>query len=367
MSRLFSAALALLMWTAVLPAGAHSLSVAHLDVTDDGGRVTADLDLAVRDLALAFPLDANADERVTWSELQAAYPAILAEVRSNVRFGRGVGRCDLTAAPPALRRYDDGAYARFLLAGRCPGTGPLTVDYGMFFDRDPQHRVVATFREGGTTRADIGTSSDRRLGGSADAAGMTPWAFFREGIGHILEGYDHLAFVLLLLLPAVLRREGGRWVPASSFGASLLQVGGIVTAFTLAHSVTLALAALGWISAESRLVEATIAASVILAAANNIRPVVTRRLAVVGFLFGLVHGFGFAGALGELGLPTGTRLTSLLGFNLGVEVGQLAVVAALLPALFLLRTRRWYARGGMQVVSAVLGAVAIVWLIDRLG
>lgn len=368
MNRLRGLVATLLLCLSSLPAGAHSLSVAHLDAeAAPDGAVTVDLDLAVRDLALAFELDSDADERVTWSELEAAYPVMSGRVLEAVAVSRSGARCPLRAGAPGLRRYDDGAYARFLLAGSCPGQGRLTIDYSMFFERDPQHRVLASVRDERGVQTYIGTAANARLGGGTPGLLTTTRRFFREGVTHILDGYDHLAFVLLLLLPAVLRRDGGRWVPASSFRASLWHVAAIVTAFTVAHSLTLALAMLGWVSPASRVVEALIAGSVALAAANNLWPVVTRRLALIGFGFGLVHGFGFAGALGELGLPQDGRVAALLGFNLGVEAGQLLVVLALLPALYFLRERRWYARGGMQAVSAALGLVALAWLVERLG
>jgi hypothetical protein len=185
-------------------------------------------------------------------------------------------------------------------------------------------------------------------------------------VHHILIGYDHVAFLLCLLLPVVLRRDGGQWRPAVTLRSTALQATAIVTAFTVAHSITLSLAALGWVVPASRWVEVAIAASVVLAALNNVRPVITQRLWLAGFGFGLVHGFGFAGALSELGLPAGARVLSLLGFNLGVEAGQLALVLVFLPLLFVVRTKAWYFRGGMQGLSLAIAALATWWLLARL-
>ena len=117
----------------------------------------------------------------------------------------------------------------------------------------------------------------------------------------------------------------------------------VVTAFTLAHSITLTLAALRLVELPSRLVESAIAASVVLAAVNNLVPVVERRRWMVAFAFGLIHGFGFASVLAELGLPQETLVLSLLGFNLGVELGQLAIVAVFLPTAYALRNTRFTA------------------------
>jgi hypothetical protein len=140
----------------------------------------------------------------------------------------------------------------------------------------------------------------------------------------------------------------------------------IVTAFTVAHSVTLSLAALGIIQLPSRLVESTIAASIVVGAANNIRLVIHTRLWMVAFVFGLVHGFGFASVLADLHLPQGALLRSLVGFNIGVELGQLAIVALFLPLAFLLRGTPLYQRYTLGVGSFVIAVLAAVWMAERL-
>jgi hypothetical protein len=139
-----------------------------------------------------------------------------------------------------------------------------------------------------------------------------------------------------------------------------------VTAFTIAHSITLSLAALGWITPASRWVEAAIAASVLVAALNNVWPVVVRRVWLVAFSFGLIHGFGFAGALSELGLPDRARLAALVGFNLGVEIGQLLIVCLVLPLLYAVRNKQWYPRFVMPLASIIIAALAAWWMYLRL-
>ena len=186
-----------------------------------------------------------------------------------------------------------------------------------------------------------------------------------EGIWHIWIGFDHILFLLSLLLPAVLVYEAKRWQGAATFGVALRQVVGVVTAFTLAHSITLTLASLELISLPSRWVESAIAASVVLAAANNLWPLVERRRWLVAFMFGLIHGFGFASVLTELGLPKDSLLLSLLGFNLGVEIGQLAIVAAFLPAAYLLRNTTFYRLTVFKSGSIVTAVVALFWFVER--
>jgi hypothetical protein len=186
-----------------------------------------------------------------------------------------------------------------------------------------------------------------------------------EGIWHIWIGFDHILFLLSLLLPAVLVHERRRWTGVGSFHAALVEVLWVVTAFTVAHSITLSLAALQFIELPSRLVESAIAASVVLAAANNLWPVVQRRRWLVAFSFGLIHGFGFASVLTELGLPKDALVLSLLGFNMGVEVGQLAVVAVFLPVAYRLRNTPLYRKGVFVGGSVFTMLVALIWLAER--
>lgn len=376
MVALARAVVLLLLMVAAAPAHAHTLSVARVELARAAGSTGAqvEVDLSLRDLALTLPLDANRDEQVTWGELDAVRAPLQRFVVDGLGIASDAGRCTLRPLGLATRRYDDGAYASVRMAVECPSARGWQVDYRLLFDVDPEHRALLTLRDGDdvqvqTRGRDGGPVAFGPAGdGQARRAG-TPalLGFLREGVHHILIGYDHLAFLLSLLLPAALRRRDGQWVPATHLREPLLHVLGIVTAFTVAHSVTLSLAALGWVAPASRAVEAAIALSVLLAALNNLRPVVTRRLWLVGLCFGLIHGFGFAGALGELGLPADARLLALVGFNLGVELGQLAVVCVVLPLLFVLRRQRWYARVALPLLSLAICAVAIAWLWQRLG
>jgi hypothetical protein len=189
--------------------------------------------------------------------------------------------------------------------------------------------------------------------------------YLREGVWHIWIGFDHILFLLSLLLPSVLMRSGDHWEPAPSLRRSLLEVLKVVTAFTLAHSITLSLAALQVISLPSRWVESTIAASVVFAALNNLKGTIEKRRWVMAFVFGLVHGFGFASVLADLGLPQDALVLALVGFNLGVEVGQMAIVVAFVPIAFGLRTTEFYRRGVITVGSILVAIVAGWWFVQR--
>ncbi len=158
---------------------------------------------------------------------------------------------------------------------------------------------------------------------------------------------------------------GRQWHAATGFQPVFWETFRLVSSFTVAHSITLTLAASGIISLPSRLVESVIAASVVLAALNNLYPIVRARLWLMTFAFGLIHGLGFASVLMDLGLHSRSLLTALVGFNLGVEIGQLAIVIGLLPPAFWARYTRVYQRGVLQGGSLLVAGVATVWLLER--
>jgi HupE/UreJ protein len=204
---------------------------------------------------------------------------------------------------------------------------------------------------------------------SMTRSGSLHWTTFldyvHEGVWHIWIGYDHILFLLSLLLPAVLQCEAARWEACANLRLALADVTQIVTAFTLAHSITLSLAALCIIALPSRWVESTIAASVIVAALNNLYPVWFGRRWIMAFLFGLVHGLGFANVLTDLGLPQGSVLLALIAFNLGVELGQLVIVGVFLPLAYPLRHSWLYRRFTLQLGSLLIAVLATIWFIER--
>jgi hypothetical protein len=182
--------------------------------------------------------------------------------------------------------------------------------------------------------------------------GEIAWAYTVLGIEHILAGFDHLLFVLSLLFLVGFRR----------------QLASTITAFTIAHSITLALSALGWLALRSPPMEATIALSIVLVAneALHKQPTLSRRWpALVALLFGLVHGLGFAGALRDIGLPQNNFSMALLTFNLGVELGQLFVVLNAFVVYKVMSAWSGFAKARTAVLYAI-GSVAAYWSIGRI-
>ena len=356
----------------VLMAGtalAHKSSDSYLTVQARGDQVSVQWDIALRDIQFAIGLDANGDDQITWGELQQKQRELQAWASSRLSLQRG-GACTFTPQALQVGEHTDGGYAVLAWSGRCPQQhGPLSIQYSLLFDLDTQHRgLLKLDLDGVTHSAVLGPQSGVMQFAEATTAGAQFVQYLWQGVWHIWIGFDHILFLLALLLPAVLlRRRWGRGSGVhgvSRFKDASLSVLAVVTAFTLAHSITLSLAALQIISLPSRLVESAIAASVVFAAANNLVPMVQGRW-LMAFFFGLIHGFGFASVLTELGLPTGALAVSLVGFNLGVELGQLAIVAVFLPLAFVLRHTPFYQRGVLVGGSWAALLVALAWFVER--
>ena len=356
------------LWvTLATPAWAHKASDSYVVLQVKGAAVHGQWDIALRDIDFAIGLDADSNGEITWGEVQAREKDIAVWALGRLTLQRG-GDCKLAVAQTLIDDHTDGAYAVLRLEGICPASsGALSLNYRLLFDLDALHRGLLNLELDGTQKTAVLSPDTGVL--KLDSATASHLEQFRqyvvEGIWHIWTGFDHMLFLLSLLLPAVLVYEAKRWQGASTFRQTLVGVLWMVTAFTLAHAITLSLATLQIIALPSRWVESAIAASVVLAAANNLRPVVERRRWLVAFSFGLIHGFGFASVLTELGLPPGALALSLLGFNVGVEVGQLCLVAAFLPTAYWLRNTALYRKGVFTLGSWLILLIALLWFIER--
>lgn len=387
---------------------AHKGSDAYLQLKLDGATSALRLDVALRDLDAVIDIDADADGQLTWGDVRSAYPSIERYLASRVV----VDGCQWQSVATALERRADGVYAALTWPGSCAADAALpTIRYSALREIDPTHRAIAKIERPGAAAvvqvldptkalpvastnaaipavapesttdstaaalAAVSMASDRSssvaygteasAAANVQAASAAPAGFVKEGLRHILGGYDHVLFLLCLLLPAVMRRTTTGWQPVERLGQAILPVTMIVTAFTVAHSVTLTLASLKLLSLSPSFIEPAIAVTIVLAALDNLTPIFRGRRTVVTFLFGLIHGFGFASVLGELDLPTGQFAWALFQFNLGIELGQLCIVVVAVTALFAFRHQSWYPavviRGG-SVVAIALGAL---WFIER--
>ncbi len=359
-----------LLLTLLLPrlASAHKPSDSYLTLTVRGAQVDGRWDIAIRDLDYAMGLDQDGNGEVTWGELRARRADV-----ASLALGHLAVRSSDTVCPTTLRDmkvagHSDGSYAVLLFDAACPAEPrELDVDYELFFDIDPQHHGIVRVDDGAGTRTAIFTPRDRRQTFVATtlAPGHQLAAAIELGVHHIFAGIDHLLFLIALLLPSVLVRRGKTWEPVTRFRVALVDVLKIVTAFTVAHSITLSLSALEVLRLPSRFVESGIAASVVLAAVNNLVRVLEEDRWTAAFALGLLHGFGFSATLMDLGLPRKNLVLTLFGFNVGVEIGQMCVVAAFLPLAYLARRSVFYRRVGLVAGSVVIAVVASVWFVER--
>jgi len=360
--------LALLLLLGTLPALAHKPSDSYLTVHVAEAAISGQWDIALRDLDFALGLDADGNGEITWGELRAKHAEIAAYALARLSVdGDGVA-CALRAGEQQVDQHSDGAYTVLHFAIACPKPpAQLRLNYRLFADIDPQHRGLLRLEAAGLSRTAI--FSPQATSQSFELRAASRWHQFldygQEGVWHIWTGYDHILFLLSLLLPAVLVWRAPHWAPVATFHAGFIDVVKIITSFTVAHSITLSLATLGLVALPSRLVESAIAASVVLAALNNVWPLFHGRRWMVAFFFGLIHGFGFASVLVDLGLPQGTLALALVGFNLGVECGQLAIVGVFLPLAFTLRQTAFYQRAVFVGGSLLIAVISGVWLAER--
>lgn len=443
------------------PALAHKGSDAYLDVQQsaDAASVPAAqaglaprelrfvLSVAIKDLDLLLPIDANADARVTWGEAKTALPLVLALVNESANLEpppgprpSGVGgapECRLDWRGDGVERRGDGAYFRLVAQTGCRATQALEFRYTLFKDQDSTHRLLVAGRIAGkdvlTTTSPQQASSLLLYAGAAAGSGVatgTPttqatqatqateatrgsgrWAALRDyfglGMQHLLQGYDHLAFLLALVLPlrlglgrnarpalvAAAKSDGGEAGAVANrderAGAAAVAGPGTagatrasarvgsgsewwallrtVTAFTIGHSITLMLATFGWTQASPRWVEPVIALSIAVTALLNLRPVPWVRTDVLALLFGLVHGFGFAGLLLEAAAPSGLLPWALAGFNFGVEAGQLIAVGGWVLLSQPVVGKTWYPNAVVRGGSVLLVLLAAWWFVERVG
>lgn len=348
------------------PAFAHKPSDSYLNLTPRADGWQGRWDIALRDLDYAVGLDGDGDGAITWAELRAREVAVVEYALGHLTVRADQNRC--SAQPGALQvvEHSDGAYATLHFSLNCALAAAYTLDYQLFFALDPSHRGLLRIDSPSGTATTVLSPEQPQY--SLNAVAASRWdtfvRYWQEGVWHIWIGFDHILFLLALLLPAVLWWEQGRWRPAVTLRTVLLETAGIVTAFTLAHSLTLALAVLGVVDLPNRLVESAIAITVVLAALNNLFPLVTGKRWLLAFALGLIHGFGFASVLRDLGLPADALALALVGFNLGVETGQLAIVGAVLPLAFVVRHSGLY-RLTLSVGSTAIALLALVWFLER--
>lgn len=338
-------------------ARAHETTRSYLALTRAGPAVTAELRVAFRDVEVAVWLDADLDGRITWGETRARLDAVAAYVTAGLALTAG-GSCPLVLQGAGASREGGLDYLDLDLAAICPeASAPLSLRSRLFADIDPDHRLFLTAAiEGAQVTALLGRSAPEvTLAAAAGGRAAAFARYFLAGAEHLLAGPDHILFLVVLMLPAVTAPGGlGR--------QAALRVVAAVTGFTLAHALSLAAVASALLRPPTDLINLLIAISIVVTAADNIRGFLPAPRVAIAAAFGLIHGFGFATALGALRLGGLDLVTALAGFNLGIEAAQLGLVALTMPALFMLGGGRALRLAG----SLGAGAVGLWWVWVRL-
>jgi hypothetical protein len=361
------ALLLLLLLLAATPAAAHKQSDAFLRLAVDGAQVAVQWDIALVDLDLAVGLDGDGDGAITWGEVRARHAAIAAYALPRLSIAADGAACVAGPVTHLVNTRSDGAHAVLRFTATCPAApGRLAVGYRLLFEHDPQHRGLLAVATPAATHTRVLSPAEPHAAIDVGGAGGALFrGFFADGVEHILTGFDHLFFIAVLLLPAMLRRDRHAWAPVAGFREGLVGTVKVLSAFSAAHTVTVALAAMGIVTPPSRMIEAAIALTIGLSALDLVVPFLGPRRWVVAGAFGLIHGFGFAGALGPLELPPFELAVALFAFNLGVEAGQLLVALLVLPVAFVLRGWRPYGRVVLPAGAALAATVAGLWFVER--
>ncbi|MDL0432845.1 HupE/UreJ family protein [Marinobacter sp. TBZ242] len=355
--------LLLLLFSAV--AWAHKASDSFIYVDQDQSALR--IDVALRDLALVLPLDRNGDRKLSGSELRANRDRITRWTEQGITLSNASGACRMTGQQWGLASHSDGPYAAASYHIDCPdGSAPEKLEYNLLFAQDPLHRGLVSLETGEISAVGV-LGPDRRMFSLTAEAAPGNLALFgtfvNEGIIHLLIGLDHILFLLVLMLPATLRKQTD--TEQAGFKRRLTELAGIVTAFTVAHSITLVLAALEIVRLPIAWVEAVIALSIAVAAINVKWPILGEKTWKLAFGFGLIHGFGFASVLGDLTSGVSQTVTALAGFNIGVELGQLGLLVVLFPLFYLWGKTRHYGRAAVPVMLIAVGAISLYWVAER--
>lgn len=358
-------------------AGAHALEQSYVYLNLNNEQVTGRIEIAVTDVNTALSLNLPTDKTLAMASFEPHAEQLKDYLRSRVGIAAPghndtlkFGEVTLFTLP--LVQF---IVVQFELDSALGIPPTLEIDYSVLFDKKPEHAAFVVIENNWKTgtfdneaqfalvfnKGDNSQTLD--LGGSSTLTGV--WGMVKLGVHHIWDGIDHLLFLLALLLPAAMIRKDKVWSPVTTFRPALIYVVKIVTLFTVAHTITLSIATLTVVPISSRVVESIIAISIAVAAFDLLYPIFHNRIGWVVFAFGLFHGFGFASVLSTIGIPPGYMGYSLLAFNLGVELGQLVVVALLFPLLYLSRNMWFYIPVVLKLGSVVLITISLYWFIER--
>ena len=369
----FAISLMLILLLVPCAAGAHSASSSYLHVEVQGRTLAVQWSIPLRDLDYAIGVDVDGNGAITWGEVKQRAAAIDAYALARLHLA-GDGRpCQFGKVTNLADQLSDGGYAVLDFSAACPTTPTnVSVQYTLFFDLDPLHRGLLTLSVGGVAHAyALSPARPEVRFDVSPGYGETILSFFATGVNHLLTGIDHMLFVAMLLVPAMFRRDPhdfgpqAHLRPVTDFRAMFIESLKVLSAFTLAHGTTLTLSVLRIVYVPEWLSEAGIALTILVTALDNIFHFIPGRRWPLAFAFGLVHGLGFATALGPMNLPPVALGIALISFNLGLEAAQVTIASVVLPIGYLMRNTIVYPRRILPGISGVVAIVALAWFTDR--
>lgn len=385
MTRILKASILTLIICLAQIVSAHAPDQSYLYLRIYGDHVGGRVEMTAKDMNRALGL--NLPDRMTMEMVQPHLATIQAYIKARTNFTNsdgseqyGVNFTETTVLN--LEEMEDFVRFNFDMTNMSKVPDELDIKYDLVFDKVPDHKGVCLIEynwkagnvDDSAQITNIFTPNDnqQKLNLASDSIWKGFWALVKLGMYHIWIGLDHILFILALILPSVVYRmkdetapDGKfKWMPEPKFKPAFLYIIKIVTFFTVAHSITLALASLQIVELSSRVVESIIAISIALAALHNIIPIFRHKEWLIAFIFGLFHGFGFASVLGDKGLGGDFMVLSLLGFNVGVELGQLAIIAAIFPILFAIRKTGAF-KYILKYGSMLLILISIYWFVER--
>ncbi|MEH6824422.1 MAG: HupE/UreJ family protein [Motiliproteus sp.] len=358
-------------------ASAHTLGQTYLYMTVSETALTGRFEVTASDLNAALGLQLTTDGSLDLEQIDPYQEQIANYLQDNVSIALNGKPAVLHYQSTTLRSPKIAQYVMTEFRIESPAGIPdvIDVEYGVMFDVDPKQQAYLLIENNwrsGTfeNEAKIAltfAADDRkqRLDLSESTLLRGIWSMATLGMHHIIEGIDHVMFLVALLLTAVVLRAEGRWQGVENFRVAAWNLLKIITLFTLAHSITLSLTTFETLAIPARVVESVIAASIAVAALEVFYPIFRSRIGPVVFLFGLFHGAGFASVLLSMNIHSDYLALTLLGFNLGVELGQIAIVLLCFPLLFMVRSQWIYLRFGIQSIASGLILVASYWFIER--
>jgi len=358
-------------------AHAHKLGEGYVFLKIYEDRIEGRVEVTLNDLNTAIGLDTNKDGKVSPAEFNTRFQELDNYLSQRLGFSSGSIHFPFKFTTHNLLDTAIGPYAviAFQIDTPVPVPDIIRVRYELLFEADSTHRGLLIIewnqktQQAPDAKTAVGIFGPDHREHDVDLTvhiyKSVFFAFLWHGVWHIWIGIDHILFLIAFVLQAVVFLKDKKWHPVASFKPALWGTLKIVTLFTIAHSVTLSLAALGIVNLPSRLIESIIAASVLVAAMNAVVPVVGSHIGPLIFGFGLFHGFGFASVLAHLGLQQGSLAVPLVGFNLGVEIGQIGVICVTLPLCYALSRFKHYPETTLRCSASIIAFVALMWLIER--